>query len=68
MTYRHDGEKGNHMKVNNVSENAKKYPWMVVRVCEGEYWYYGSWNSFDKAAAQAAEVGGCVVPSDSVEV
>ena len=56
------------MKVKNVSENAKKYPWMVVRVCEGEYWYYGSWNSFDKAAAQAAEVGGCVVPSDSVEV
>ena len=56
------------MKVNNVSENAKKYPWMVVRVCEGEYWYYGSWNNFDKAAEQAAEVGGCVVPSDSVEV
>lgn len=54
------------MKVNNVSENAKKYPWMVVRVCEGEYWYYGSWNNFDKAAAQAAEVGGCVVPSDAV--
>lgn len=54
------------MKVNNVSKNAKKYPWMVVRVCEGEYWYYGAWNSFDKAAAQAAEVGGCVIPSDAV--
>lgn len=56
------------MKVNNVGENAKKYPWMVVRVHDGEYWYYGSWNSFDKAAEQAAEVGGCVVPSESVEV
>ena len=54
------------MKVNNVSKNAKKYPWMVVRVCEGEYWYYVAWNSFDKAAAQAAEVGGCVIPSDAV--
>ncbi len=51
------------MKVNNVSENAKKYPWMVVRVCKGEYWYYGSWNDFEKAAACACEIGGAAIPT-----
>lgn len=55
------------MKINNVSENAKQYPWMVVRMVEGEYWYYGVWNDVDKAAKAAAEEGGIVIPSSIVD-
>lgn len=55
------------MKVNNVSENAKKYPWMVVRLVDDEWWYYGVWNDVNEAARVAAEEGGAVVPSDVVE-
>ena len=59
------------MKVNNVSENAlrnpDKYPWMVIRLVDGEWWYYGVWNDLNKAAQVAAEEGGAVVPSDAVE-
>ena len=55
------------MKVNNVSENAKKYPWMVVRFVDDEWWYYGTWNDVNEAARVAAAVGGAVVPSDVVE-
>ena len=56
------------MKVNNVIKNARKYPWMVVRFVDGEWWYYGSWSDVEKAARMAAEIGGAVVPSDVVEV
>lgn len=55
------------LKVNNVSENAQKYPWMVIRLVDGEWWYYGVWSDVNKAAVIAAEVGGAVVPSNVVE-
>lgn len=55
------------MKVNNVSENAHNYPWMVIRLVDGEWWYYGAWNDVKKAAQAAADVGGAVVPSGVVE-
>lgn len=55
------------MKVNNVSENAHKYPWMVIRLVDGEWWYYGVWSDVNKAAQVAAEEGGAVVPSNVVE-
>lgn len=55
------------MKVNNVSENAHKYPWMVIRLVDGEWWYYGAWRKLEDAAGVAACVGGAVVPSNVVE-
>ena len=54
------------MKVNNVSENAHNYPWMVIRLVDGEWWYYGVWSDVNKAAQVAAEEGGAVVPSNVV--
>ena len=56
------------IKVNNVSENAHNYPWMVIRLVDSDFWYYGVWNDLKTAARVAAEEGGCVVPSDAVEV
>ena len=55
------------LKVNNVSENAHKYPWMVIRLVDGEWWYYGAWIKVEEAAKVAALVGGAVVPSGVVE-
>lgn len=59
------------MKVNNVSENAirnpDKYPWMVVRLVDGEWWYYGAWRKMEDAAGVAVCNGGCVVPTSEVE-
>ena len=51
------------MKVNNVSENAEKFEYMVIRYVDGEAWYYGSWNDFEKAAACACEIGGAAIPT-----
>ena len=55
------------IKVNNVSENAHNYPWMVIRLVDGDWWYYGVWNNVNTAAQVAAEVRGAVVPSNVVE-
>lgn len=59
------------MKVNNVSENAlrnpDKYPWMVVRFVDGEFWYYGAWRKLEDAAQIAVAVNGAVVPSNMVK-
>ena len=55
------------MKINNVNAQAHQYEWMVIRMVNGEFWYYGSWRSVYKAAAQAIEVNGIVIPSSMAE-
>lgn len=56
----------NKVKVYNVSDNAVRFPWMVIRFVEGDFWYYGSWNKIEDAARCAAEVGGAAVPTHVV--
>lgn len=55
------------MKVNNIPEYAREFDYTVVRMVCGEAWYYGSWSKFDKAARQAAECGGHVIPTCEID-
>ena len=49
------------MKINNMPEQAKEKKVIVVRIVNGEAWFYGAWDDRDKAAKAAAEVGGMVI-------
>ena len=55
------------IRVNNTESNAYNYEWMVVRMVDNEFWYYGSWRDVNKAAAQAVRINGIVIPSSMVE-
>lgn len=50
------------VKVNNVSENAKRY--VVARLVDTVLWYWGSWDNEDDARAVAREIDGLVVIND----
>lgn len=55
------------MKINNMSEYGRGKKFIVFREHDGENWYYGAWDDFDKALNEAVEIGGQVVPVDMVE-
>lgn len=47
------------VKVNNVTEGSSKN--VVVRVVDGECWYYGRYETQEKADDVAKEIDGLVV-------
>ena len=49
------------IKVNNVSEYGKTCKYLVCRVVDGQAWFYGAWNDYDKALEVAQEIDGVVV-------
>ena len=55
------------MRVNNMGKHAKEYKYIVVRMVDGDAWYYGGWKNFDNAMLQAIEVNGIVVPTEMIE-
>lgn len=55
------------MIVNNMSESARKYRYIVFRMVDGEAWYYGAWNDHERALEQALEIDGQFVPVEEVE-
>ena len=46
--------------IRNMSENAHKYEFIVARLCEGEFWFYGAYRDANRANACAKEVDGVV--------
>jgi precorrin-4 methylase len=44
----------------NMSENAHKYEFIVARLCEGDFWFYGAYKDGFRADAAAREVNGVV--------
>ena len=46
--------------IRNEPEYAHKYEFIVARLCEGEFWFYGAYADGFKAAAVAASEGGVV--------
>ncbi|MBQ1789611.1 MAG: HNH endonuclease [Oscillospiraceae bacterium] len=54
------------MKIRNLAEYAKDNRFVVFRMVDGEAWYYDSWADYEKALAQAIEIGGQVAPVDEV--
>lgn len=41
------------MKVNNIPAGAVSRKYVVARYVDGEFWYWGSWDSIDKATEVA---------------
>lgn len=54
------------IKVNNVAEYAGEDRYWVVRIVDGEAWFYGSWETEKEATKVAKEVGGMVVENTEV--
>lgn len=55
-------------KVNNMADYARSMDFIVVRVVSGEAWFYGAFNDYARAARQAEEIGGHVIPASALEV
>ena len=55
------------MKVNNIPDYAHEYAYTVVRMIDGEAWYYGSWRDIECAARAAYEVEGHVIPTAEID-
>lgn len=49
------------MTVNNVPTYAKEYNYMVARECDGELWFYGAYETKERATEVAIEVRGIVI-------
>ena len=50
------------MMINNLPNYAKNMEFIVVRECDGEYWFWGGYDKDANRAYQAAEeIGGIVV-------
>lgn len=49
------------IKINNMSENANKYEFIVARECDGELWFWGAYRFVWDAEAAARDIGGIIV-------
>lgn len=47
--------------INNLPANYADYNFLIVRIVDGELWYYGADHNFDRASKVADEVNGIVV-------
>ena len=47
--------------INNLPTNYTDYAFLIVRMVDGEFWYYGADNDFDRATRVADEINGVVV-------
>ena len=47
--------------INNLPTNYTDYPFIIVRIVDGEMWYFGADHNFNKATEVADRVGGIVV-------
>ena len=55
--------------VNNVSKSYANHKYSVIRECDNEYWYYGSYDSLERAQEACKTIGnGLVVESESIKV
>jgi hypothetical protein len=47
--------------INNLPANYTDYAFLIVRMVDGEFWYYGADNNFNRATYVANEINGVVV-------
>lgn len=55
------------IKILNVSKYAVDYKYIVARYIDGDWWFFGAWNDYDKATRVAMAEGGQVFNTDSVD-
>ena len=49
------------VRVNNRPAYADEYEFIVARVVDGEFWFYGAWDEEDEAYRVAREIEGAVL-------
>lgn len=54
------------IRVNNVAEHAGDFKYWVVRIVDGEAWYYSAHNKRENAQIAAEHCGGIVVENKEV--
>lgn len=54
-------------KINNLADYYVNYPYTVARFCEGNWWFYGSYGTFERASEVAYIEGGRVFESNNIE-
>lgn len=47
--------------INNLPDYAKDYDYIVARICDNEFWFWGAYKTFNKAQNVADEINGIVV-------
>jgi hypothetical protein len=53
--------------VNNVSKDYVNHKYSVIRNCDGEYWYYGSYDSLERSQEVCNSLcNGLIVESESI--
>lgn len=56
-------------KVNNISKDYLNYKYSVIRDCDGEYWYYGSYDTLERSQEVCNTLcNGLIVESKSINV
>lgn len=45
--------------IHNVDDDCLDY--IVARICDGELWFWGSWDNLEDAKATAKEIDGIVL-------
>lgn len=55
------------MRVYNVPNSANQCRYIVYRVVNGTAWYYGAWESYEKALRQALAIQGQIIPIGEIE-
>ena len=48
------------IKINNEPTYAKDYEFVVARLVDGEYWFWGAYADGFKAEQAATEIGGVI--------
>ena len=53
------------MKINNLPNTLKEY--IVFRIVDGESWFWGTWDEYEKALEASREIEGFVIDKGAVE-
>lgn len=54
------------IRINDLPAYACDYKYIVVSKVNNEYWFYGSFNDFERAMRIADKIGGWVIFKDEV--
>ena len=49
------------VKVYNVPDGYEEYDYLVVRLCDGELWYYAGFNGLNRAIVCSDEINGIIL-------
>lgn len=54
------------MKIYNVPEDQTRR-FVVFRLVDGDAWFYGAWDVYEKALSAAMTCGGQIIPASEVD-